>query len=169
MSPDRSSAWSSLNLGFSLKRVRECFPLSSLQAATLGLALTPPLVYSLGEKTRSPLIQREKEGGGQRREGILIDFHIGKYLPPFPHFSLLRYSLPPPPAPRQHTASHSWKSLNLYRLFFFSFLKDGVQSFFFFFLMAICSFPTSNSPFLSRFFHLFFRPFSIQCSRFKGD
>ena len=73
VSPGRSSAWSSVNLVFSLKRVRECFPPTSLRAATSGLAAAPALVYSLGKKTRSLLIQRDRERETEKRERGAID------------------------------------------------------------------------------------------------
>lgn len=68
VSPGRSSAWSSVNLVFSLKRVWECFLPTSLRAATSGLAAAPALVCSLGKKTRSLLIQREGERDREERE-----------------------------------------------------------------------------------------------------
>lgn len=68
-----SGAWSSLNLVFSLKRVRECFPLTSLQAAISGLAIAPALVYSLGKKTSSLLIPGEGGEEGERGERGDID------------------------------------------------------------------------------------------------
>lgn len=46
-------AWSSVNLVFSLKRVRECFPLTSLQAAISGLAIAPHLSI-LWERKQAP-------------------------------------------------------------------------------------------------------------------
>ena len=52
-----------------------------------------------------------------------MDFHIAKYLPPFPHCSLLGYS---PRAPSINT--HRPTPENIYIIFFFSFLKDGVKS-----------------------------------------
>jgi len=74
---EKESPWvspgarSSVNLVFSLKRVEECFPLTSLQAAISGLAISPVLVYSLGKKTSSLLIPGE--GGEEEGERGDID------------------------------------------------------------------------------------------------
>lgn len=138
VSPGRSSAWSSVNLVFSLKRVWECFPPTSLRAVTSGLAAAPALVCSLGKKTRSLLIQREGERDREERErGYRLIFTLQSTCP---HFLILA-SLDTRPAldPSAHTVPLLKISVSIF--FFFSVLKDGVKSCFCLFFNGYLLFP----------------------------